>query len=251
MWTPAHPEYGHHLDGGSLALPYLEPYLIRVMKRAQRELGDLHPGLRANIDIFNRQEANHYQLHSRYNAMLRNHYDGLEIFEAEIEADFDRMFRERSLQFNVAYSAGFETTGMVMAEMFFEGCPEALAGADPAVEALWGWHLAEEFEHRCVAFDVYQVLFGSWLGRLRGFAFQTKHLQGFGRRVMAHMIRQDELAGRIPPRAERLAEAKRHERKQARYSLPRFARAMLPWHDPRRRAALAPAEHLLAQLAAR
>ena len=37
IWAPANPAFGHKYDGASLMLPYLEPYLIKVMRKAQLE----------------------------------------------------------------------------------------------------------------------------------------------------------------------------------------------------------------------
>ena len=53
--------------------------------------------------------------------------------EAEIEADFNRMLREETLAWNLGYSAGFETTGMVTSLLYFQNSAESLSGADPAV----------------------------------------------------------------------------------------------------------------------
>ncbi len=257
-WMPAHPAFGYELNGGSLILPYLEPYLIRVMKQAKDKLGGRDPRLAREIDLFNGQEANHYRLHAGYNKMLRTRYEGLEEIEAEIESDFARMLREESLEWNLGYSAGFETTGMVTAELFFRAAPEALVGADAAVSGLWGWHLAEEFEHRCVAFDVYQALVGSWPMRVRLFLHQSRHLRGFGTRAAKLMREQDEARGVFaaalhpthsaaalhPPRTE-----KQLARKQAIFALRRIAAGLSPWHEPRNAPALHEAEAFLSEIA--
>jgi len=248
IWTPAHPDLAYRLNGGSLTLPYLEPYLIRVMRRAREELGDRDPVLVRDLDLFNAQEDHHYKLHSRYNAMLRERYTGIEAFEAEIEADFARMLNEESLAFNLGYAAGFETTGMVMAQLFFLGADSSLEGADPRVRSLWGWHLAEEYEHRCVAFDVFRAYGGSWWQRIRMFAYQYRHLNDFGQRAARHMRDQDERAGRISRLGSRAPEQRKMERRQARFAAFRTVAALLPGHDPRRHGPLVPAERFLGEL---
>ena len=45
-WMPGNPDFGYRLNGGSLTLPYLEPYLIRVMRMAKDELGEAHSALK-------------------------------------------------------------------------------------------------------------------------------------------------------------------------------------------------------------
>ena len=246
IWTPEHLDFGYSFNGGSLVLPYLEPYLIRVMRQAKVELADRRPDLQRDIDLFNGQEANHYKIHADYNALLRSKYEGLESYEAEIETDFARMLREESLEWNVGYAAGFETTGMVMAKLFFEGPRASLAHADPATSSLWAWHLAEEYEHRCVAFDVYRELFGSWRKRVRMFLFQQKHLYGLGSRAAEHMRKQDEAAGRIPVSARRDRRMRWLDRRRDLFGLRHIAVALLPWHDPRKHGSIQGAEDCLA-----
>ncbi|MBJ20478.1 MAG: metal-dependent hydrolase [bacterium] len=247
-WMPANPTFGYQLNGGSLTLPYLEPYLIRVMRQALDFLGDRRPDLHEDIRLFNGQEANHFRTHSRYNALLRQRYDGIEELEHEIETDFARMLREESLEWNLGYSAGFETTGMVMSQLFFQDVAESLEGADPAVEGLWGWHLAEEYEHRCVAFDVFQAVCGNYRERLRLFFFQANHLRSFGAKASNLMRAQDEAAGRLLVTPEERAAHQRIEHKQMRCAKRRIALALLPWHNPRRHAPLSSADVFLTQL---
>ena len=247
-WMPANPAFGYQLNGGSLTLPYLEPYLIRVMRQALEVLSDRRPDLQEDIKLFNGQEANHFKIHAQYNRLLRERYEGIEELEAEIEADFARMLREESLEWNLGYAAGFETTGMVIAQLFFHDVPESRIGADEAVEGLWGWHLAEEYEHRCVAFDVFQALSGRYRERLRLFFFQANHLNMFGTKAARHMRAQDEASGHLMIGPEEVRDHERLGRKQERAAKLRIARALLPWHNPRRHPALAPADQFIGRL---
>ena len=244
IWLPANPAFAYELNGGSLVLPYLEPYLIRVMRQAREALGDRLPSLRRDIDLFNGQEANHFKLHARYNQMLRARYDGIEELEAEIEADFARMLREESLEFNLGYSAGFETTGMITAQLYF-GDEASLEGADPATAGLWAWHLAEEYEHRCVAFEVFRAFGGTWRERIRMFFYQNRHLRSFGGRAARLMREQDERAGRLVLQPQAIRRMQRLGRRQALTGAWLLGRALLPWHDPRKHGALGEADRFL------
>ena len=52
VWTPRNPTFGYRMNGGSLTLPYLEPYLIRVMRQAKEALGEkAPPALLTDIDL--------------------------------------------------------------------------------------------------------------------------------------------------------------------------------------------------------
>ena len=154
----------------SLTMPYLEPYLIRTMKVVQREITD--PELLADVRAFSQQEGHHYRNHAAFNEDLRAHFgepvaSRIREIEAALDADYQRFSREKSLRFNTAYAEGFEamTCGFALAGLEHGGFARMPGGE------LWDWHLAEEIEHRTVAFDVYhrtggsywhRIVFGTW-----------------------------------------------------------------------------------------
>jgi len=233
LWLASWPEFAHRMNGASLLLPYLEPYLIRVMKRARPRLEEVAPELLDVVDVFNRQEANHYKVHARYNAVLRQQYPGLERFEAEIKADYQRFLEEESLEWNVAYCEGFESAGLISSEFFLQEIDDALVHADPAVRELWVWHLAEEFEHRAVAHDVLAAIAPGWLRRLRGFRLFGRHLYDFTARVCEHLTEIDRDRGRIRDDDARVrATSRRFARRESRFYAARVARLLSPWYSP-------------------
>ena len=71
--------------------------------------------------------------------------------------------RTRSRRFNLAFAAGSETIAFSIARWSERHHEKLFGGADPQVSALFLWHLAEEVEHKSVAFDVYQAVDGSKL----------------------------------------------------------------------------------------
>lgn len=230
-WIPDAPAYAYQLDAGSTMLPYLEPYLIKVQKLARAQLDpSRHADLIRDIDVFNHQEANHYRLHASYNEALRRHYPGLEPFEDEIKADFDRFLREKSLAWNLAYCEGFECTGLVSAEFFFGPAEPFLRTADPAGRDLWAWHLAEEFEHRSVCHDVLRALHPGTFHRLRGYFNFLTHLQRYGNRVATYLKSVDRERGTYPADAEEKDRA--FDRVRGRFMLPRMLCILSPFYDP-------------------
>ena len=149
----------------SMTMPYLEPYLIRTMKVAQREISQ--PTLLADVRAFSQQEGHHYRNHAVFNEDLRAHFgepaaSDLREIEAALDADYQRFTREKSLRFNTAYAEGFEamTCSFALAGLEHGGLGDVPGGE------LWDWHLAEEIEHRTVAFDVYHQLGGSYWHRI-------------------------------------------------------------------------------------
>ncbi len=156
------------LLGLSLTMPYLEPYLMRTMKTAQKVITD--PQVAEDAKNFSQQEGHHFRNHAVFNEKIRDAFDEgtaakLRRIEDAIEADYQRFTRGKSLRFNVAYAEGFEAmTCSGALAMATHGTLES-ASMLPGGE-LWAWHMAEEIEHRTVAFDVFEHLDGSYLYRI-------------------------------------------------------------------------------------
>ena len=88
---------------GSLLLPHLEPYLNRSMKAAEKHVTD--PVVAEGLDKFVRQEAQHYQMHKKFNETIRlAGFPKLEAFEKELSDDYHRFTNTKSLKFNLAYA---------------------------------------------------------------------------------------------------------------------------------------------------
>jgi predicted metal-dependent hydrolase len=153
----------------SMTMPYLEPYLIRTMKVAIKQISD--PELAEDARRFSQQEGHHYRNHAVFNRTVREHFGGtaaeeLRAIEAALDADYQRFTRQKSLRFNVAYAEGFEAMtcagALAMAEHgMFDGSGATMPGGE-----MWAWHMAEEIEHRTVAFCVFDHLFGSYPVRI-------------------------------------------------------------------------------------
>ena len=69
IWHPDKVEWSHMVNGASMTMPYLEPFLNRTMRAALPLIED--EDLRADMDGFVRQEAQHYSNHRRYNETLK------------------------------------------------------------------------------------------------------------------------------------------------------------------------------------
>jgi len=233
-WCKSNPGFSQLQNLGSLMLPYLEPYLNTVMRRAQVKLDPEHP-LNADIALFCKQEAMHYLQHGAYNEKLREAgYARLPEIEKRYEDHFQRLLDQKSLKYNCAYCLGFETIGPVATAMWFEGLDDFLEGADPAVVGLWKWHLAEEYEHRTVAFDVYQTLFGGYFYRVYGLYAFMRDWRAFNREFLKYLLTEDGKkmsADEIALSREQLAAFKK---RQSRFSLPRLLRTLSPFYNPRK-----------------
>lgn len=191
VWHPDRPEWSHMLNGASLTMPYLEPFLIKTVKEGLKNASTQE--LKKDVYGFIGQEGQHYQNHRRYNEILKQgHYPDLADVEANMESDY-RHLQGKSLRWRVAYAAGFETMTMGITEWLIKDRRDLFAGADPAVTSLVLWHMVEETEHKNVAFDLYQDLFGSYWPRVWGLIFATYHVAKYSRQAYMKMLKKDGL----------------------------------------------------------
>ena len=169
----------------SLLLPFLEPYLIRTMNEAKKHIDD--PKLLDDLRRFNAQEGQHYKAHARFNAAVRlEGFEGLKALEEELDADYKRFTRTKSLRFNLAYAEGFEAFTMNVANFSFE---HVKRDQDSPIAELMEWHLIEEFEHRTVAFDVYDRVCGGYFYRLLIGTYAQWHFLRWVGKVVRYMLR--------------------------------------------------------------
>jgi hypothetical protein len=244
-WAADH-TFAQITNAGSTSLPYVETYLNRVMARATQRIAD--PGLKADIALFCAQEGNHYRQHRIFNRALEARYPGLRELGERLGRDYEGMLARLPLTANAAYCEGFESLGIIHAEFFFEQVDDLLAGADARLVRLWKWHLAEEFEHRSVCYDVYRALGGGYFGRIRGFLWALRHLGRYGKGVADHLLSVDRQAMDAARRAASLALEKRYRARFLRFAWPRLLHVLSPRYDPRTRRAPRGAREFLAQI---
>lgn len=177
----------------SLTMPYLEPYLIRTFRSAADDITGA--GLAADVKEFIGQEAQHFQNHRRINEIIKAQLGAtvgaqLQTIEDRLDADYRRFNTSKSRRFNLSYAEGFEAMTCAMA---LTSIAEAEAGNGTMSSGPWGqlwmWHLAEEMEHRTVAFDLYEHLEGSYpyrvIGSLRAQAHFQRTINRFQRVLLA------------------------------------------------------------------
>jgi predicted metal-dependent hydrolase len=157
-WNPRHPELAFAVDGVSLLMPYAEPYFVRTVRAA---LPDLDPALRTTASAFCAQESAHHHQHRRFNDRLAEGRPGIARLERGIDRTYRRLERRRSPRFSLAFAAASETIAFSIARWADRRHHDLFDDVDPDIAALFQWHLAEEVEHKSVAFDVYAAVDGS------------------------------------------------------------------------------------------
>lgn len=157
-WHRTMPEFACAANAVSLMMPYVEPYVVRAMRQALPHLeGDLHGEAWGYIA----QEAQHHAQHQRFNTIIRGQVEGVAAVETALRRTFDWLWRTRSERFHLAYAAASEAVAYGAARWVERHHAELFRDADPTVAALYLWHLAEEVEHKNVAYDVYDARYGS------------------------------------------------------------------------------------------
>ena len=207
----------------SMTMPYLEPYLIRTMKVAIKQISD--PVLAEDARRFSQQEGHHFRNHAVLNDQLRAQFDeataaALRGIEAELEADYQRFNREKPLRFNLAYAEGFEA--MTCAGALAAAEHGAFDGGELPGGEIWAWHMAEEIEHRTVAFQVYDHLVGSYPYRILRGTWAQWHYVSYIRRFAGCMAQG---LGRKPSRGKERSPMERD-------ALRRYLRTWSPRYDP-------------------
>ena len=174
-WNVGKPEFSQIVNSASLAMPYLEPYLIKTMREARPLITDA-PLVR-DLDLYCAQESAHYRQHRKFNDELKAlHPDTINKLEAVFAADYTRLGRERSLKFNLAYAEGFESMALAIGHTLIEEREFLFGGAESAVASLILWHFVEEIEHKNVTFDVFKHISGNYVWRLIGLFYATGHI---------------------------------------------------------------------------
>ena len=157
-WHSTMPELACVANAVSLMMPYLEPYVVRAVREA---LPHLEPELAAEARAYIAQEAQHHTQHRRFNELIAAQVRGVGAVESMLRRTFDRLWRTRSERFHLAYSAAAEAGAYGVARWVERHHAELFRDADPTVASLYLWHLAEEVEHKSVAYDVYDARYSS------------------------------------------------------------------------------------------
>jgi predicted metal-dependent hydrolase len=145
-------------DALSMSFPVGEQFFIDSVRNGFEALpAAAQERFRAEVQGFVGQEATHRRLHGLYNAHLErrglaNHW------EPRARARLE-LLRGADVRHWLAITAANEHFTAILADWMLHN-PHQLGDRDPRLATLWLWHSAEESEHKCTAFDLYQALGG-------------------------------------------------------------------------------------------
>ena len=229
QWNRKRPEFSHIVNAGSLAMPYLEPYVIETMRQARSKTSD--PDLIREIDLYIGQEAAHFRQHQQFNKRLAAlGYASVPATEAVLKADYAGFGRDRSFTFNLAYAEGFEAMALAIGHLLINDREYLFGDGEPAVASLILWHFVEEIEHKCATYDVFKALDGRYVWRIYGLLYAMFHIMGRTRQGYRAMMIEDGLWSNWRSRLSLYAVLLRIFAQLT----PRVLRILVPGYDPRR-----------------
>src|SRR5262245_40554155 len=162
----------------SLYVAHLEPFFVKSLRRVMDQIRD--EALREDVDRFSRQETQHYQRHIDFNkAVFAHGYPGLEERVQRLQRDFDGYLENETDRFRIGYIEGFEAYTTQFALWIIATGLYDHPRTARWIGELFKWHMLEEIEHRNVAFDVYQHLFGDYVHRARMCWVSQSHMFRF------------------------------------------------------------------------
>lgn len=174
-WIPNDAFSSHMINGINLLLPAGELWFCRVYNKALPYVTS--PQLRADVEGFIRQEAVHARAHIKAEAHLQDHGFDSHGFKTNVEKLFastlgEAPFGQKRLQskrlekhwlvLRVGIIAAIEHFTGVLGQWSLDST--SWDKADPVMADLFRWHLAEEVEHRSVAFELFEHLCSTQLG---------------------------------------------------------------------------------------
>lgn len=150
------PFMSHLLTALSSTFPIGEQFFVHSVRNVRDKVQD--ETLQAQIAAFIGQEAMHSKAHAEFNAAWRSDDYNLDRFQAWLVRKDDYV-KNLHPKIQLAITCAFEHFTALLGGYILRH-PEVLATLDEDAVKLWVWHAIEEIEHRAVAFDVYQAVYG-------------------------------------------------------------------------------------------
>src|SRR5689334_1370596 len=114
------------------------------------------PKLVDELQEFCKQEGHHTAQHLKFDRKNAELGIDVESCRKRYNAALDRASNQLDAMEMLSATVALEHFSATLAEQYFRN-PKLTAGADPKVDALWGWHSAEEAEHKATCYDIYQA----------------------------------------------------------------------------------------------
>jgi predicted metal-dependent hydrolase len=186
-------------NGLSVSFPIGEVFFIEHVK-AHRDSAP--PTLESEIRAFTRQEVNHAREHAAFNRAVTDAGYDVSGIERRLAGKLS-ITKERSSTVNLAATMALEHLTAVMARHILEH-PGHYENASGETGPLWRWHMAEEIEHKGVAYDTWlyatrEGQISDDVGRRAQFRVRTdRRCAGSDGTGRAHRLEMETAPGALP-----------------------------------------------------
>lgn len=189
-WNGGNPVVSHTFNALSFLFPQGEKYFIDVVREVAGQVNlSGSPQLAREIAAFLAQESIHTRQHSQYNTALEQ-LGYRNVVHDYIERIVKLTRSHLSPSTNLAMVCAFEHYTAVLGGFILNN-PKVLIPAPPEMALIWGWHSAEETEHKAVCFDLYHAAGGGWLRRVSAFAMVTLNFWGMFLTTFIYLLHHD------------------------------------------------------------
>ncbi|MCM5572229.1 metal-dependent hydrolase [Burkholderiaceae bacterium FT117] len=188
-WCAGDPFRTAFFDALSMSFPVGEQFFIDAVRNGHKALpAEARARFDDEVKGFVGQEATHRRIHGLFNGHLEklgyvNDWGPRAARRVEPLMTMDPRHALGITAANEHYTA-------IFAEWLLRH-PEVFDGVEPRFALMWRWHAAEESEHRCMAFDLYQALGGNLRWRRRWMWIVTVYFSADLIRQTASNLRRD------------------------------------------------------------
>jgi predicted metal-dependent hydrolase len=181
----------HFMHALSITFPDGERMFMDAVRAVQSRVQNEET--RADIAGFMGQEALHSRAHEALNAFIAARgYPALSL-AAGMREQIEERKPEHSKKSALALTCALEHITAIMGHRLLAS-PELQAMMPASMRRLWVWHALEETEHKAVAFDVYQEVFGDLRTRNMWLVISTLGLMSTVLRFQTELLKHDGLA---------------------------------------------------------
>ena len=154
-WGPTVTQFFNTL---SLFFPEGERFFINSVRKYRDRIED--PELQEAVRAFIGQEAMHGREHEDYNQKMVEAGLPVDTQEAIVSKLLDVISKYTPNALQLSATVALEHLTAILADILLRE-PDLIDDSDESYQRLWHWHALEETEHKAVAFDVYQTVFGT------------------------------------------------------------------------------------------
>lgn len=159
-WCNNEPTFTHYFTGLSTLFPEGESYFVRSVRALRAQVKN-NEQLDRDIGAFIGQEAMHSKEHHAFHQSAQQYGldpESLEKMTGIVLKAIERTFPKK---WNLLVTVGLEHYTAVLVVEMMKDVNELMT--DETIRNLWLWHSVEETEHKAVAYDMYQYLYGKGL----------------------------------------------------------------------------------------